>query len=104
MSFNSNAIKKESEDSDDVLFIKQEVDLNQVQSMKQALLMYLKVSFLNYGKYSSIKNKQNPINHDEFISSVPLAIQYKTSSALHQHCYNENYKNWNEYFLSAAKH
>ena len=30
MSFNSNAIKKESEDSDDVIFIKQEVDLTQV--------------------------------------------------------------------------
>ena len=32
MSFNSNAIKKESEDSDDVIFIKQEVDLTQVPS------------------------------------------------------------------------
>ena len=51
--------------------------------MKQALVMYLKVSFLNDGKYSSIKIKQNPINNDEFISSVPLAIQYKTSSVLH---------------------
>ena len=52
MSFNSNAIKKESEDSDDVIFIKQEVDLTQylqVQIMKQALLTFLKVSFLNDG-------------------------------------------------------
>ena len=32
MSFNANAIKKESEDSDDVIFIKQEVDLTQVSS------------------------------------------------------------------------
>ena len=32
MSFNSNAIKKESEDSDDVIFIKQEVDLTKVPS------------------------------------------------------------------------
>ena len=32
MSFNSNAIKKESGDSDDVIFIKQEVDLTQVPS------------------------------------------------------------------------
>ena len=32
MSFNSNAIKKESEDSDDAIFIKQEVDLTQVPS------------------------------------------------------------------------
>ena len=30
MSFNSNAVKKESEDSDDVIFIKQEIDLTQV--------------------------------------------------------------------------
>ena len=57
MSFNSNAIKKESEDSDDVIFIKQEVDLTQVQIMKQVLLMYLKVSILNDGQYSSIKIK-----------------------------------------------
>ena len=71
--------------------------------MKQALVMYLKVSFLNDGKYSSIKIKQNPINNDEFISSVPLAIQHKTSSVLHQRCYHENYENQNEYSLSAAK-
>ena len=32
MSFNANAIKKESEDSDNVIFIKQEVDLTQVCS------------------------------------------------------------------------
>ena len=32
MSFNANAIKKESEDSDNVIFIKQEVDLTQVSS------------------------------------------------------------------------
>ena len=48
--------------------------------MKQALLMYLKVSILNDGQYSSIKikpyfskNKQNSINNHQFISSAPLA-------------------------------
>ena len=49
--------------------------------MKQALLMYLKVSILNNGQYSSIKikpyfskkNKQNSIKNHQFISSVPLA-------------------------------
>ena len=30
MSFKSNTVKKESEDSDDVIFIKQEIDLTQV--------------------------------------------------------------------------
>ena len=30
MSFKSNSVKKESEDSDDVIFIKQEKDLTQI--------------------------------------------------------------------------
>ena len=57
--------------------------------MKQALLMYLKVSILNDGQYSSPKikpyfskkkkkkkkkkTKQNSINNHQFISSAPLA-------------------------------
>ena len=57
MSFNSNAVKKESEDSDDVIFIKQEVYLTQVPSSTEYETSITHVSEsknLNYGQFSSL--------------------------------------------------
>ena len=50
MSFNSNAIKKESEDSDDVIFIKQEVDLTQVPSSTDYEMSITHVSESKFGQ------------------------------------------------------
>ena len=59
MSFNSNAIKKESEDSDDVIFIKQEVDLTQVPSSTDYETSITHVSESKFSKSWSILFHKN---------------------------------------------
>ena len=83
MSFKPNdVVKKESDDSDDIIFIKQEIDLTQIPSSTD---YETSVTHVSESKYFKSLNQKYSIKSSLFLNKKKHIFQVRIINLFHQH-------------------